>query len=312
MGFNSSDKKQGSSLANEDVDYYENGTPTTSTNQNDSSDDEDAGNDVDMTFSQFYEIMKQEISKGTIENIPQNILQTMSKKDLVLSELKKEGMNPQFKRDAEYWYNTLSVFTKQSNQDIIQSDFSLASNITEKFELIALEKKRIDILRRIFVVLRYGDLLWRKSKKTNDWVLWNDLKGLPIATAMSHGSRIIIQLPRSTLVDKKKGIFSKLKNTLRPKDESNHDHGFWTWLLTGDENGSLDMICTPELTNGSVGITMFQIILILYIRKLQRRALLSLRERLQLIVWDIIMMKSRMRHQLLQQHQQPPVERRRK
>ena len=266
--FNSVDKRQGNHLS--EFDYgYEASSPTSQTNEqsyytntntttnnnnnnNNGSDDEGGDDTVDMTFSQLYEMMKQQ----PVENIPANILQTLSKKDLVLCELRREGMNPQFKRDAEYWYNTLSVFTHQSNQDVIMSDFSLASNITEKFELIALEKKRIDILRRMFIVLRYGDLLYRKSKKTNDWMPWSELKGLPIATAMSHGSRIIIQLPKSAMAAEKKGIFSKLKNTLRPKDESSHDHGFWTWLLCGDENGSLEMVVTPETTNGSVSFNI--------------------------------------------------------
>ncbi|KAF0978780.1 hypothetical protein FDP41_001850 [Naegleria fowleri] len=227
-------KKSASAALAQDDDYYYND------NYNDSSDDDNDTSGVDMTFSQLYEIMR------TQQSVPANILLTLSKKDLVLCELKREGMAPQFKRDAQYWYDTLSVFTYKSRQDFLMSDFTLCNDINEKFKLIDLERKRIDILRRIFVVLRYGDLLFRKSKKTNDWMLWNELKGLPIATAMSHGSRIIVQLPKSANTSQKKGIFKKLFK----KDESSHDHGFWTWLLCGDENASLDMVCTPELTNG--------------------------------------------------------------
>ncbi|KAL9645572.1 hypothetical protein ABK040_000635 [Willaertia magna] len=256
--FTSRHKEQSNTLANgvEYDDTMQPSSPTTTSSSiqqqhnnndnNNSSDDEDEDIGIDITFTQIYNIIKEQGAR----NIPVNILQTVSKKDLVLSEFKREGMKPQFQRDAEYWYNTLNVFERIKEEDLIQVPFTLANDIAEKMSLIQLEKKRIQILRRIFICLRYGDILWRKSKKTNNWQLWSELKDVPIATMLSHGSRIIIQLPKSSQEPERKGLFGKLKNAMK-KDESCHDHGFWTWLLCGDDMGNLEMVVTPELTNGA-------------------------------------------------------------
>lgn len=69
-------KKSASAALAQDDDYYYND------NYNDSSDDDNDTSGVDMTFSQLYEIMR------TQQSVPANILLTLSKKDLVLCELK--------------------------------------------------------------------------------------------------------------------------------------------------------------------------------------------------------------------------------
>jgi len=90
------------------------------------------------------------------------------------------------------------------------------------------------LLERIFTIVRYGGLMYRTceshKKKTSskyqssnnntllntNWKFWNRTK-YPIAAALSHGSRIIVQLPK-----------------MNENEEGEYDHRFWKWLITGD------------------------------------------------------------------------------
>lgn len=68
-----------------------------------------------------------------------------------------------------------------------------------------------DFLRRLFLVLRYGLLEYRvdnKHDKSNMWRNWNK----PIAAALSHGGRVIINMARL----------------------DGQRQGGWSWLLTGN------------------------------------------------------------------------------
>src|SRR5262249_45389047 len=70
------------------------------------------------------------------------------------------------------------------------------------------------ILRRLFTVLRWGGLMFRPEKNQNNWRLGSDVGG-NIAAAISHGGRVMIQLPRT-----KAGQDGK-------------DDAFFTWLTNG-------------------------------------------------------------------------------
>jgi hypothetical protein len=68
-----------------------------------------------------------------------------------------------------------------------------------------------DFLRRLFLLLRYGLLEYRvdnKHDKSNMWRNWNK----PIAAALSHGGRVIINMARL----------------------DGQRQGGWSWLLTGN------------------------------------------------------------------------------
>ena len=68
-----------------------------------------------------------------------------------------------------------------------------------------------DFLRRLFLVLRYGVLEYRvdnKHDKSNMWRLWDK----PIAAALSHGGRVIINMARL----------------------DGQRQGGWSWLLTSN------------------------------------------------------------------------------
>jgi len=70
------------------------------------------------------------------------------------------------------------------------------------------------MLRRIFMVLRWGGLVFRPNQKQSNWRLWSDV-GWPIASALCHGGRVMVQLPRT-----------------RPGQQGNDD-AFFTWLTNG-------------------------------------------------------------------------------
>jgi len=109
-------------------------------------------------------------------------------KQIVEKEYAEKGASAQFKRDAILWRRTL-----------------------ESPEYPALGM----ILRRVFCVLRYGGLMYRDSEKVNDWKLWSGTR-YPIASALSHGSRVIIQLDRM----------------VEGSDHGKDEHAFWKWLIT--------------------------------------------------------------------------------
>lgn len=70
------------------------------------------------------------------------------------------------------------------------------------------------LLRHVFMVLRWGGMMFRPKKSENNWRRWSDV-GWAIASAISHGGRVMIQLPRT-----------------RP-GQAGEDHGFFRWLTDG-------------------------------------------------------------------------------
>jgi hypothetical protein len=153
-----------------------------------------------------------------------------TKKQLLEEKINKEyeegGFAPQAARDADIWYKTL----------------------TEK-ATDHLEQQRIDILRRIFCVIRNGGLIFRSDNKGENWKWFAD-SNLPLATALSHGSRIMIQLDKSHVGGKKRKMSNFLQFSSRSElttDETDHNHAFWNWLLTGDPDGKLrDVVSTDS------------------------------------------------------------------
>ncbi len=76
----------------------------------------------------------------------------------------RNSPNEQFELDVAFWFGTL-----------------LQGNANE-----------IEFLKRVFTVLYYGGLLYYGS---TGWATWAS-SGIPIAAALSHGGRVLIQLPR--------------------------------------------------------------------------------------------------------------------
>ena len=68
------------------------------------------------------------------------------------------------------------------------------------------------LLHRVFTVIYYGGLMYRANNTT--WKTWASTD-IPVASALSHGNRMIIQLPKAS-------------RTLNGKD-----HTFWNWLRAG-------------------------------------------------------------------------------
>jgi hypothetical protein len=136
--------------------------------------------------------------------------------ELIDNEFKEYGAFKQFERDAYLWRKTLS-----------------------NPEIPTLGK----ILKRVFTLIRYGGLMFRtnesskkamKNSKSScvDWKFWNATK-YPIAAAVSHGSRIIIQLPKASKTS-----------------SDDYDNSFWKWLITGDPDGDLSKYVSTA-TSGS-------------------------------------------------------------
>ncbi|KAL0488496.1 polyketide synthase [Acrasis kona] len=125
-----------------------------------------------------------------------------SMKKAVDEQYQSEGAVRQFDRDAKLWRMTLKF----------------AGNV-----------HRLNVLRRICVVLRHGGLMVKNESLPSvdefgnpqtQFVNWYE-KGWPIACALSHGGRFLIQL-----------------NKLPPDVPDDYrDHSFWNWLLTGKEDG---------------------------------------------------------------------------
>jgi hypothetical protein len=124
-----------------------------------------------------------------------------SLKEAVDKEFVNDRGSSQFDRDAKLWRMTL------------------------KFPG---NKARRDILRRIFTMFRWGGLMYCVNEKYLNETKQNeggtDSKGYkfwketnwPIASAISHGGRVMIQLPQLTDV---------------MTGEEYRDHGFWNWLV---------------------------------------------------------------------------------
>lgn len=109
-------------------------------------------------------------------------------------EFQKHGPKRQWERDAKLWRSTLGYSGTRS---------------------------RKEILSRIFTILRFAPFFIITEK--GEHKLWCDT-GYPIATSLSHGSRVMIQTPPSASHDK-----------------------LWCWIMTGDENGDLSKVMGHEL-----------------------------------------------------------------
>ncbi|KXB97465.1 MAG: hypothetical protein AA908_06295 [Chlorobi bacterium NICIL-2] len=72
----------------------------------------------------------------------------------------------QFELDVAFWYGTLT----RSNED------------------------EREFIRRVFVVLYFGGLMYRSAQ---GWLPWSS-SGIPIAAVLSHGGRVLIQLPKAS------------------------------------------------------------------------------------------------------------------
>lgn len=122
-------------------------------------------------------------------------------KQIIWEEYRKFGYKAQFERDGEMWLKTLE-----------NGGFTST------------------ILQRVFTVIRYGGLLfkeWNDEKNSRPkWHFWRK-RGWPIASALSHGSRVIIQLDRERI--------SKNK--------------FWNWLITGDPDEDASIYISTSTTS---------------------------------------------------------------
>jgi hypothetical protein len=79
-------------------------------------------------------------------------------------------------------------------------------------------------------------ILPRKVRKkfkfifSGEWKSWSE-SGWPIATALSHGSRVMIQTPTS-----------------KSKDSNERDHSFWNWLITGSQTGDISKFISTSIS----------------------------------------------------------------
>lgn len=62
------------------------------------------------------------------------------------------------------------------------------------------DTRKAEFIKRIFITLRYGGLMYNRG---GQWRPWSDT-GVPVACALSHGGRILIQTPRKKS-DRQKG-----------------------------------------------------------------------------------------------------------
>jgi hypothetical protein len=129
-------------------------------------------------------------SNHSKQNQPNLIRRTEELKKAIDEEYKQYGSKYQFKRDAIVWRMTL------------------------RFPGNPLKR---DFMRRVFTVLRFGGFMYRTN---TEWKMWSDL-GIPIASALGHGGRVLIQLP---------------PNQIKTKE---YDHSFWNWLITGKTDGTI-------------------------------------------------------------------------
>lgn len=179
----------------------------------------------------------------------------------VIDEFKKDCF-AQLKRDALYWRLTLQY----------------PGNVM-----------RGNIMRRFFIVLKYGGLLFKPQLENHDyspylqsdafktlssianytanksnasidteipdtlsaeakahaasWKMYSETN-YPLATVLSHGGRVLIQLGRS---------------------EGEKDHSFWKWLLTGDPNGDLKGVVSCLASGDEAEASLYPLLHVLII-----------------------------------------------
>jgi hypothetical protein len=123
------------------------------------------------------------------------------------------------------------------------------------------------LLRRLFGVLYYGGIHFMTREGVwHDW--GTDLMNTPVASALSHGARVLIQLPpirkdsweakplHSALTSDKKEKIAKV--TINTFADTTGDYSFWNWLnadhsaqeRTVSTHG-LTLADTPTLTTGN-------------------------------------------------------------
>jgi len=137
----------------------------------------------------------------------------------------KKGFQDQLERDVKLWRDTFEADNAQyavSRSDDAGSSFHRAKRGKTRSKerrppSTSLTHRRLGILKRIFILMRYSEVLFRAEKST-EWCKWSE-QNWPIAALLSHGGRVIIQLP--------------------PVASLQEQHEFWTWLMTGDEKGNL-------------------------------------------------------------------------
>lgn len=138
------------------------------------------------------------------------------------SLLKKNNKPPEF-------FQTVTSFSQQIEQELqtdIYSQFQRDSILWYNTLKYPGSNARRDVLRRIFAVLRWGDFMYKPRDEKENWKLWSETK-LPISAALSHGARVMIQLP---MIAETNGVKGK---------KSVRDHSFWQWLITGKADGNI-------------------------------------------------------------------------
>ncbi len=84
-----------------------------------------------------------------------------------------------------------------------------------------------ELARRVFITLYHGGLQYRPSKKVTAWQ-WFGTQPWPAAAALSHGGRVLIQLPKAN------------GGNLGYQGAIDHDDTFWRWLTAqGGAGGAL-------------------------------------------------------------------------
>ena len=83
--------------------------------------------------------------------------------------------------------------------------------------LLNQDKGANEIVTKVFCVLHVGALIYRPRSVSSAWLEWKH----PIASALSHGGRIIVQLPQA---DTTALGYTKI---------TEHDDTFWNWLTGG-------------------------------------------------------------------------------
>lgn len=144
--------------------------------------------ETDMFDTYAFEEAKSKISNKydpnknyTSENAPNRLL------NLKINKISNDDFPKMFKRDAIYWHLTIAQPGMESKGKLLQ---------------------------RLFTVLKFGGLMYSPSH--GEWLEWSETPH-SIATAISHGQNIIIQLPPCDKIDNR----------------------FWKWLITGDRHGDL-------------------------------------------------------------------------
>lgn len=108
-------------------------------------------------------------------------------------------------------------FNKDAPEQYIQ-DVKLWSNTVYPpglKSLLPAESEKMAILKRIFAILRFGELRYRDSQRSEIWKNWDK----PTASALSHGGRVLIR------------IHSNAYPKMLPKMQSPTIHCFWNWLV---------------------------------------------------------------------------------